>query len=180
MTTSSPGRPRRGECEAYYFTYIDRVPEDEDILQLLRRQHVQTPAFLLGLDAETLERRYAPGKWNVKEVVGHVVDAERVFGYRALCAVRRVPGDIPGMDQDAFAAAARHGERPIGSVVAEYETARAANLAFLTSVGEDEWDRRVRASGFEFTARSIAYILAGHEIHHLAIIRERYLSRASR
>ena len=174
MSTGSLPRPAPDECNEYYFTYIDRVP-DGDVLELLEEQIESTPRFLASLDDDTQSRRYAPGKWSVKEVVGHLIDVERVFGFRALCAVRNDSGPIPGMNQDAYAEVSGYGERAAGELIREYRAVRGATLALLRTVRAEAWGRRVTASGLDFTARTVPFILAGHEIHHLGVIRDRYL-----
>ncbi len=168
------GRPEPSECNEYYFLYIDRVPAG-DVLELLEEQLESTVEFLLGLEASRLEYRYAPGKWSVKEVVGHVIDVERTFSYRVMCGARNEPADLPSFEQNPYVENSRYGVRSIEDIVREYRTTRAATLALFDSFDEDEWMRRVKASGVDFVIRVFPFILAGHEIHHLGVIEEKYL-----
>jgi hypothetical protein len=169
-----PGRPGPEDCNAYYFAYIDRVP-DGDVLALLARQRRDTAAWLASLDDDVWARRYAPDKWSVKEIVNHLIDAERAFSFRAFTAARRDPAPLPSFEQDDYVAASGVGERSPASIVEEYEAVRAASLVMFRTFGPDAWASRGNASGWDFAVRSIPYILAGHEIHHLGVIRERYL-----
>ncbi len=170
-----PTRPGPGDCHPYYFTYIDRVPADADVLELMARQRSDLPEWLLR-HADRADYRYADDKWTVKEVVGHVMDTERAFFQRAFCAARREPAELPDFDQDRYAAHARYGARSLESVLSEYDSVRAASLGFFADLTDDEWARAVRASGRSFTARSVPFIMAGHQVHHEALLAERYLS----
>ena len=168
------GRPEPSDCNEYYFLYINRVPTG-DVLGLLEEQLESTPGFLLGLEASRLDYRYAPGKWSVKEVVGHVIDVERTFSYRAMCGARNEPADLPSLEQEPYVENSRYGVRHIADIVHEYRTTRAATLALFDSFDEDEWMRPVKASGMDFVNRVFPFILAGHEIHHLGVIQDKYL-----
>ncbi len=168
------GRPEPSECNEYYFLYIDRVPTG-DVLGLLEGQLERTAEFLLGLDPGRLDYRYASGKWSVKEVVGHVIDVERTFSYRAMCGARDEPADLPSFEQEMYAGNARYAVRPIEHIVREYRTTPAATLALFYSFDEDEWMHPVKACGMDFITRVFPFILAGHEIHHLGVIEEKYL-----
>ena len=169
------GRPEPSDCNEYYFLYIDRVPTG-DVLGLLEEQLESTAGFLLGLEASRLDYRYAPGKWSVKEVVGHVIDVERTFSHRAMCGARNEPADLPSFEQNPYVENSRYGVRSIEGIVREYRTTRAATLALFDSFDEDEWMRPVKASGMDFVIRVFPFILAGHEIHHRGVIEEKYLS----
>ncbi|MCP3958849.1 MAG: DinB family protein [bacterium] len=167
-------RPNPDEYNEYYSLYINQVPEG-DILEMLATG-VQASRRLLGGLPEAWEvYRYEPGKWSLREVVGHVIDVERVFGYRALSMARSDPAHLPGMDQDPWAASSNAGDRPLASQLEDLERARASSIAMFESFDGETWDRRGTASGFEFTVRAFPYILAGHEIHHLRVLEERYL-----
>jgi hypothetical protein len=167
-------RPGPGDCNEYYFTYIDRVPEG-DVLDLLGRQLRETAAYLASLDEETWDRRYAPDKWSIKEIVGHLIDSERAFSFRAFAAARRDPAPLPSFEQDDYVVASGIGARAPGSIVGEYEAVRSATLALFRTFGGGQWEAVGNASGWDFTVRAIPFVLAGHEIHHLGVIRERYL-----
>ena len=174
MTQPGTGRPARGEYADYYAGYIDLVPEGE-IIEILTRQIGETADFLSSLGEEKGNHRYQPGKWSIKEVIGHVTDSERVFAYRALCFARGERAPQPGFDQDAYVAAADFNRRSLGDLAAEFSQARYANVTLFGGFDDDVWLRRGVANGVEFTVRSIPYIIAGHELHHIAVIRERYL-----
>ena len=109
------GRPEPSDCNEYYFLYINRVPTG-DVLGLLEEQLESTAGFLLGLEVSRLDYRYAPGKWSVKEVVGHVIDVERTFSYRAMCGARNEPADLPSLEQDPYVENSRYAVRPIEDV----------------------------------------------------------------
>lgn len=167
-------RPLAGDLPAYYAAYLELVPEG-DVLRLLENQGRETADLLAGLDDRRARHRYAPGKWNVKEVVGHILDTERVFVYRALSFARGDATPLPGFEQDDWAAGARFDERLVPDLAAEVTATRQATVAFFASLTADALARRGTANGVEFTVRGIPFFLAGHERHHLRIIRERYL-----
>jgi len=118
--------------------------------------------------------RYAPGKWSVKEVVGHVTDAERVFGYRALRIARADTTPMPGFDENAWVPAANFDRRSMPELVAGYQAVRAATVALFSSFDEEALTRRGTANDQEVSVRALAHIMAGHELHHMTILRERY------
>ncbi len=167
-------RPDPTEYGEYYSLYIDQVP-DGDVLEILESGVRRTVEVLADVPESWETHRYQPDKWSLREVIGHVVDVERLFSYRALSIARSDPADLPSMDQDQWAAASNAGERPLASLLADFERARASSLAMLESLAEDTWERRGLASGFEFSVRSFPYILAGHEIHHRRVLEEKYL-----
>lgn len=167
-------RPDRSECADYYWTYIDEVPH-EDVMDLYRGQRAASERFLAGMPEVTHGHRYAPDKWSVREVVGHVIDTERVFGFRAFSFARREPAPLPSMEQEPYAANARYDRRRMSDIVEEYLAVKRANLALFESFDADAWGREGVASGVSFTVRTIPYILVGHEIHHWKVLQERYL-----
>jgi len=174
MTTPIWGPIDPTECPEYYRRYLARVPPG-DILDILDRQIDYTKRMLAGLDATTAQYRYAPGKWSIKEVVAHLCDVERVFAYRALRFARGDATPLPGFEQDDYVASGAFGARSLASLVDEFETVRRATLSLFRGLDEDAVHRRGTASGGEFTARAVAYIIAGHELHHGALLREKYL-----
>lgn len=167
-------KPHPGECNEYYFTYIDQVPDD-DILPLLARQRDLVAELFTSAPPAKHEFRYAPGKWSLKEVLGHVIDAERVFAHRAFCIARRDPADLHDMDQEAYARGARYHDRSLATIIDEFRAVRSANLSLFDSFTDDDWARSGRAAGRSFTVRTFPYILAGHERHHCKTVRDRYL-----
>lgn len=166
-------RPEAGEYAPFFEDYVARA-DDADVLEGLVRRLDRLSSLLRGLDEERSAHRYAPGKWSVKEVVGHLADTERVFGARCLGFARGVEGSWPGVDPDALAAAAGHARLPFGQVFESFRLARLSNLALFAEFAVGDWLRRGRADGAEMSARAVPYVLAGHQDHHEEILRERY------
>lgn len=177
MTTSLT-RPRPEDAAAYYFTYIDQVPE-EDVFALLADGVAETRRLVAGLTPQQERHRYAPGKWSIREVLGHVVDTERVFGYRAFHVARGDGAALPGMEQDDYARTAGADRRPLADLLDELDLLRRGHLSLFRSLDDEAWERSGTASGVLFRVRALPFILAGHEIHHRRILRERYLSAAT-
>ena len=166
--------PDRTEAAEYYFTYIDRVPEG-DICELLDAQGKETLALLRGVSEEKSLQRYAPGKWSIRDVVNHLIDTERLFVFRAFWFARGFDSPLPSFDQGIAASAASADDRSWRGLVEEFGAVRAATLAFFRSLPAGAWTRRGIASDNPFSVRALAYIAAGHVIHHTGILRERYL-----
>ncbi len=145
------------------------------MLATLERQLAETVAVLDAVGEERAGFRYAPGKWSVREVVGHCVDTERVFAFRALAAARGEPAALPGYDENAYVAAADFERRTLNSLLGEWTATRRATLALFRNLGAEALARRVVANGVPVTARALAWITAGHELHHRRILRERYV-----
>ena len=167
-------RPRSGEYAEYYAGYVEHVP-DGDVLEILEQQLDSSLTLLRGIDEQRAEQRYAPGKWTIKELVGHIVDIERVFAYRALVIARGDKTPLPGVEQDDLVAGAHFETRSLASLCTEFEHLRRSNLALFESLSSEVLMRRGEASGFEVTVRAIPFIMAGHERHHVQVLRERYL-----
>lgn len=168
-------RPANSEYAEYYHRYVGRVP-DGDIVRFLEAQCVEMESLLADVPAGKADYRYADGKWSIREVIGHVNDVDRVFAYRMVAFARGDGNPIPGMEQDEWVASANFGERTLADLVSEFVAIRRSLVALCTSLDEAALMRRGTASGVEFTARSIPWILAGHVLHHLEVIRERYLA----
>jgi uncharacterized damage-inducible protein DinB len=171
--TLSIARPAPDEFFEYYGTYITRVPGD-DALPALRSQIVETARLLKPLDETRALHRYAPGKWSVKEVIGHLSDAERIFAYRALRIGRGDKTPLSGFDENAYVPAGGFDARPLADVLHEYESVRTASLALLAGMDGEALLSRGTANGKEITVRAIAWIIAGHEIHHRGLLIDRY------
>jgi hypothetical protein len=167
-------RPTADEYVPYFGGYVNEVPPG-DVLGILERQAVETQALLRGLPASRGAQRYAPGKWSIKEVVGHLSDTERIFTYRALCFARSERSPLPGFEEDDYVAAAGFDARPLADLARELETVRTATLALFRGLSDEALLRRGTANGKEFTVRAIPYVIAGHERHHVRVLRERYL-----
>jgi uncharacterized damage-inducible protein DinB len=167
-------RPAAGEFAPYYAGYVSQVPEG-DVLETLSSQLDDTLAFLRGLPAPRASHRYAEGKWTVKEVVGHMADSERIFAYRALRIARGDTTPLPGYDQDAYVRTANFDARSLVALASEFESARRATLTLFRSLDRESLARRGVANGLPVTPRALAYIIAGHERHHVEILRTRYV-----
>ena len=168
-------KPKPGEFAPYYATYIDAVREG-DLLKLLEEQGAEM-ADLLGAFGEARGTyRYAPTKWSVKEVLGHITDTERVFAYRALRFARADSTPVPGFEQDAYVAAAGFDRRTMDDLAEEFFAVRSATIKLFAGLDALALTQAGVASGFPMTVRAAAWIIAGHEQHHARILRERYLT----
>jgi uncharacterized damage-inducible protein DinB len=174
MTGSRITRPAADEYAPYYARYIEQVP-DGNVLELLQRQATDTAALVGKLTDRDADFRYADGKWSIKEVIGHVTDVERIFVYRALCFARGEPGALPGFEEDEYVARAKFAGRPLGDLVAEFMHVRAATVSFFAGLDAEELTRRGTANNNPYSVRALAFIIAGHERHHVKILAERYL-----
>jgi len=172
---ASSRRPERSEYADYYHAYVGLVP-DGDIGTILEEERRRTVDLLSAISPERADYRYAPGKWTLKEVLGHVVDMEWAFTYRALSFARGATDPLPDVDQDAFVKQADFQGRELADLLAEFSHLRSANTRLFTSLDETALDRRGVASGKVFTARAIPYVIAGHQMHHVRVLRERYLA----
>lgn len=166
-------RPKPDEYGAFYAGYVARVP-DGDVLELLARQSGDTQALLSSLPPDRATYRYEPGKWSVTEVAGHLCDAERVFAYRALCFARGDETPLPGFDETAYVPMADFERRGLADVLAELKCLRQATLFLFSGLDEAAGLRRGVANGSPMSTRAAAYVIAGHERHHLEVLRTRY------
>ncbi len=166
-------RPPDVDIPEYFRLYSNQAP-DGDVLATLQGQIDETLELVKGLEEERGEFRYAVGKWSVKEVVGHLVDSERVFAYRALSFARGDETPLPGFEQDDYNDNGDFAERTLSDVVEEFRLLRASNLSLFTGFSEKAWDRHGVANGVKFRTRAIPWILAGHELHHRQVLQERY------
>ena len=173
-SSSERRRPASTEYDSFYSGYVDKVP-DGDIIDILKEQLASSLDLLALVPEEKTDYRYAPGKWTLKEVLGHIIDTEWVFTYRALRFARGDKAPLPGMDQDDFMAGANFKERGFSSLLDEFRHLRMASTILFESFGEEILDREGIASGCTFTVRSIPYIVAGHERHHIGVLTARYL-----
>ena len=166
-------RPRVGTYGAYYQQYIDLVP-DGDLRRLLpvifdadfRAMRTITPAQELY--------RYAPGKWSIREMVGHMCDTERVFSYRAMCIARGDTTPLPSFDENIYASVARYDDIPLEQILGELMAVHAGTILLFENMSDAAWNRVGTASGMPVGVRSLAYLCAGHELHHMNILKERY------
>ncbi len=167
-------RPDSSEYDPYYGLYIGKVPEG-DVITLMEAELEALIALLGGLPAERETYRYEPGKWSIREIVGHLIDSERLFAYRALSFARGDAGPLPGMDQEDWARASNAHDRPLSDLLGEFSHVRRGNAAMFGGFDDEVGLRSGIASGCSFTVRALAYIIVGHEIHHRGVLEERYL-----
>lgn len=166
-------RPDPSEYSSHFQHYVDLVP-DGDVLVHLERQGRATCTLLAGIGEAKGAFAYAPGKWTVKRLVQHVVDGERLFAYRALCIARGDQQSLPGFDEDAYAANDGSDGRNLTDVIAEFAAVRVATILLFRGFDGLAWTRRGTANGKPASARSLPWVIAGHELHHLGVLRERY------
>jgi hypothetical protein len=172
MTTWNPGHPEASEYPPYAAVYVDLVPEG-NILHLLASQVEDTVALLQPIDPE---RTYAPGKWTVRQVAGHIIDTERVFAYRALRTARNDATPMAGFEQDDYVRFGPFDHCSLTDLLDEFRIVRAASIALYRNLTPESWMRKGVANQFPVTVRGLAYVTAGHELHHVKILREKYLA----
>jgi len=166
-------RPAAHEFPAYYEQYVDKV-EDEDVLEVLKAQVRQLKSLIAGIDNQRATFRYEDGKWSIKEVLGHVLDAERIFGARALCIARGETKPLPGFDENSYVDTAMFDQRTLESIVDEWLHLREANILLFEAFSNEDVSRVGIANGKPISARAIIWIIAGHTIHHIGILQDRY------
>ncbi len=168
-------RPEPSEYHPRYTRYLDLVPEN-DVSAALLRQLEETSAFLAGIPLDVHNYSYAPGKWTLREVAGHITDTERIFGFRLLTFAR---GDtaqqLSRADENLYVQSAEYSSRTLASVVEEFSLVRQSNIMLLRHLPAAAWDRVGVVAGTPISVRAIAYLMLGHERHHLEIVRTRYL-----
>ena len=171
---NSKTRPASIEYAQPYAGYVANVPET-DILAALGQQSAETQKVLASLDETKAAYRYAEGKWSVKEVIGHFTDAERIFSYRALAIARGETQPLPGFEEEDYVRNASFDSWTLGDLAEHYALVRRATSVLLQNLPDEAWERRGIASDNPITVRAIAWIIVGHERHHLKVLRERYL-----
>jgi uncharacterized damage-inducible protein DinB len=167
-------RPETGEHDPYYQKYIARVP-DGDFVEILARQADETLGILRELPDNAADQAYAAGKWSIKEVIGHLCDSERIFGYRLLRIGRGDQTPMEGFDENAYTPAGEFGARTLASMLEEFAAVRAATITLIAGLPNDGWSKSGIANNTPISARALAYIIAGHELHHREILLTRYL-----
>lgn len=176
MNNSTIGsRPDKGEYAPYYEKYVLRVPGDNSVLALQELMD-QTQTLLSQIDEEKSLFRYAEGKWSIKELIGYLIDTERVFGFRALCFARNDKTPIAGMEQDDYVRNANFDDVKFADLAGEFRSVRNSTIAMFQNLTAAAWLRSGVASDNLVSVRALAFMIAGHEIHHLNILNERYLS----
>jgi len=174
MTPDRSARPSTDEYDDYYDRYIRLVPDDGELGQAMEAQLESFASFLKTVPQEKREHAYAPGKWTVKEVLGHLIDTERVFMHRALSIARADPNELPSFDQDAWCPEGRFTERPWSDHVEEWTNVRRASISMWKGIPEGLESRTGRASGKPCTARALAYIPTGHVTYHRRLLETDY------
>jgi uncharacterized damage-inducible protein DinB len=168
-------KPEAGEYAPYTMMYIGLLPDDGLVLKHLRDNFERTKNFIISLPKEKLVRRYAEGKWTIKEILVHIIDDERIYVYRALRFARGDRTELPGFEQDDYALESGANGRDVRNILAEFETARRATISLFENLDDAVLTRRGVASGNVMSVRAAAYHIAGHELRHVNIIKERYL-----
>lgn len=172
---SRSGRPQLGEYAPYAQSDIDAVAGDDAVVALEEQERLVL-ARLGGLEEDQVRGlAYAPGKWTVKEIVGHLADDERIYAYRALRLARNDSQGQPGFDENHYVRFSDFEERTLADLLEEYRTVRRASLSLFRGLSAEAWQRRGEVNGFEVTVRGLAFHIAGHELHHLRVLEERYL-----
>ena len=166
-------RPQPDEYAGHFGRYVEAVP-DGDIVAFMESQGNATQKMLASIGEEKGGYRYEPGKWSIKQVIGHVADAERVFAYRLMAIARGEKQSLPGFDENDYVNSANFDARPLSELAEGLAATRRATLALVRSLDEEAWNRRGLASNNPVSARALAWVTAGHERHHLNVLRDRY------
>lgn len=166
-------RPLDNEYASYYSNYISLIPES-DISSVLLKQIEDVEQFILSVKPEQEIYRYAPEKWSIREVLGHVIDCERVFGYRSFCISRGEIAPLPAFDDIMYVAHSNYDERKLKDLNSEFALVRKSNLEFLCQLNNDQWIRLGTANNDPVSVRALAYIMAGHVRHHVNVLHAFY------
>ncbi|HBB98106.1 MAG TPA: hypothetical protein DC054_22205 [Blastocatellia bacterium] len=171
-------RPNEFEYAPDFQGYVDQVSEN-DIMAVLRGELDELDVLLAHVAPDKETFAYADGKWTIRQMIGHLIDGERVFGYRALCIARGEKQNLPGFDQNDYMLTAPYKHIELEDLLSELRLARLSNIAMLRSLDEEAWNRVGTANGNEITVRALAFIMGGHVRHHMNVLRERYLTNPS-
>jgi uncharacterized damage-inducible protein DinB len=175
MNTFAPGRAGSSEYPPYAAAYVNLVVGDQ-ILSILAAQLERSTALLKSVDERRAsEFSYAPGKWTIKQVLGHIIDTERIFSYRAHHVARNDAGALPGFEQDDYVAAGSFNERALKSLIDEFRIVRQSAIALFENLPQQAWMHQGSANKYSVTVRGLAFLAAGHELHHVKILQEKYL-----
>ena len=167
-------KPKLEDFPEFYRRYIEKVI-DTDILKYLEEQRVNVIDFFNSIDEEKANYRYAPEKWSIKQLLGHIIDTERILTCRALQFARDEQQELPGFDEDDYVKHANFDELSLSTLINEFDSVRKATITLYKSFNDVLMERKGKANGVNFTPLSIVYILAGHIEHHKQVIKERYL-----
>jgi uncharacterized damage-inducible protein DinB len=168
-------KPKDGEFPPYANMYIQLLPGDGQLLKHLKNNFIATKELILSLPEGKLNYRYAENKWTIKEIMVHIIDDERIYAYRVLRFARNDETELPGFEQDDYVLYSRANERSIENIMEEYEAVRSSTIALFDGLPEDSFLRMGIANNNKVTVRALAYHIAGHELHHINIIKEKYL-----
>jgi len=169
-------KPKAGEFPPYAIMYIKLLPNDGLLLKYLAENFDNVRAFIRSLPEEKLMYRYAENKWTIKEILVHIIDDERIYAYRALCFARNEKTELPGFEQDDYVLFSNANERSIENILKEYEAVRQATITLYEGFDELALLREGIANNNKATVRALSYHIAGHELHHINIIKEKYLN----
>lgn len=178
MGIQKTGRPEEAEYAAFYKGYISQVIED-DAIAALEAELSESLAFFRNIDEQHSKTAYGEGKWTIRQVLGHIVDTERVMSYRAMRFARNDQTELPGFEQDDFIRGANFNEVPLGDLLREFEHLRRANILMFRNLTADAWKRHGKANGNDVSVRALGFIITGHEKHHRKIVKERYALSSS-
>jgi hypothetical protein len=167
-------RPEPTEYPEYYANYVNLV-KSNDVIKELKDQILNLQAIISEVPEEKEDYAYAVGKWTIKQLLGHIIDTERVFGYRAMCFARKDKTPLPGFDENAFVKNSNFNKRTLYELGHEFAIVREANLAMFRTFGEEELSQVGNANGKDVTVRSLIFMVAGHAIHHINVLKTKYL-----
>ena len=170
-------KPHPSEYNAYYQKYVESISDQADILDVLQQQRYDVIQLFGRVRDTEADFAYAAGKWSIKEVLGHITDTERIMAYRALCIARGEQNSLPGFDENEYVANAFFKERTIGGLLEEHQVIRESSIALFDSMVPAAYTRLGYANGSPVSVAALAFIIAGHERHHLNILKERYLAK---
>lgn len=173
LSSWQDNHPEADEFDSYYQEYLDLLHTD-NIIRALTTQGQKMYALIQHISPDKATYRYADGKWSVKEVIGHLIDTERVMAYRAMCISRGDQTSLPGFDQDTYVDHGHFSERSLQNLSAEYDAQRNANISLFNGLTEEQILQTGKANGVTVSVRALAHIIAGHELHHINILKERY------
>ena len=174
MSQAAAAKPAPTEHAPEFSNYVALVAEG-DIIQTLEQQIENSLSLLRTIPSDKANFRYAPDKWSVKQLLGHLIDSERIFSYRALSFARNDQTPLPGYEQNDYVREADFDSRNLADMVEEYATVRRATIQLYRPLNETEWLRHGKANENDVSVRALAYIIAGHELHHMDLLRSRYL-----
>jgi hypothetical protein len=168
-------KPKEGEYNPYAIMYIKLLPDDGLIIKHLKENFKAAKDFILSIPEDKLQYRYAENKWTIKEILVHIMDDERIYAYRALRIARNDKTELPGFEQDEYVPYSRANERGLKNILKEYASIRKATISLFENFDEAAFLRAGTANGHIVNVRALAYHIAGHELHHMNIIKERYM-----